>query len=215
MRARTRANAARSTGSCVTAVNSTASRICTSPTAFVDFMPSLTAVSSSMPGYAPLKLPFKSHQTPVIFISAIVLSVAALIIYIPLWILAYYPHAPILPAAVIKFIRYYSRQFFIASGVLSFTAMIISVTIGVGYKLLLMAARDDFNVWIQYSSWYNQIGNGVTRWDASIGDGFDLVWASSVFQALAALAINVSLHNGLDEKVEWPGDEKSAEDVWC
>lgn len=195
-----------SSGSCSVAPDTT-ERICTSPSLNVNFLPSILHVSQAVPGFAPLKLPLQSSQTPAIVLSAIVLLTVSLLVFIPLWTLAWFPDAP-LPAPLVKYIRFRARQLFLVAGVLSFASMILTLTIGLGYKLLLSAAAFDFNQWITFALFQGQIREGATRWTAELGGGFDILWASTVCQALVTLGIKVALHNSQDERVEWPKDTK-------
>lgn len=202
------------TGSCAVAPGTT-ERICTSSSLHVDFMPSILRISDQVPGFAALKLPLKSNQTPSIVVSSIIILGAALLVYLPLWTLAYFPEAP-LPARAVKFVRFYARRLFQLVGVLSFLSMLMTFTIGLGYKLLLMGSVEDFNAWIAYAGWQGLIREGATRWTASIGShAFDLFWLSTVCQALVTFGVKVALHNGLDESVEWPGDSKSSANYWA
>ncbi|GAA5866374.1 hypothetical protein JCM1840_001291 [Sporobolomyces johnsonii] len=185
----------------------TTERICTGRSTRVDFTSSLAMISSSLPGLSAVKLPFFSHQTPSIFLSSIVILLAALLIYIPLWTLVYFPSAP-LPGFLVRFYRYHARNLFYLSGILSFVSFILTVTIGVGYKLFLMGFASDFRTWYMYAVY--ETGSTTFAWTAEIGRAFDLVWAASTFTALTVIAVNISLHNGLDEKVEWPADEKAS-----
>lgn len=189
-------------------------RICTPRSANVDFMPSILRVSDAMPGMSALRLPFRSEQTPAIFFSALAACLFSFLLYIPLWTLAYFPDAP-LPTAMVKSIRFYSRRLFEIVGVFSFIGMIFTFTIGLGYKLLLVAAAGDFNAWILYASKNGFLVDGATLWRAGTGEGFNLVWASTVFQALATIGIKAALHNGLDERVEWPRDTKQNSEYWA
>lgn len=177
-------------------------------------MPSIILISDQIPGFAALKLPLKSIQTPSILLSAVVMLGTALLVYLPLWTLAYFPSAP-LPAPIVKFIRFYARRLFQVVGVLSFIAMIFTFTIGLGYKLLLIASVEDFNAWIAYAGWQGLIKDWTTQWVAEIGSAFDLLWASTVCQALVALSVKVALHNGLDEQIEWPSESKSSSNYWA
>ncbi|GAA5973224.1 hypothetical protein JCM21900_003894 [Sporobolomyces salmonicolor] len=185
----------------------TTERICPSRSTMVNFVPSLAMISSSLPGLSAAKLPFFSHQTPSIFLSSVVLLLAALIIYIPLWTLVYFPSAR-LPGFLVRFYRYHARNLFYFSGILSFVSFILTVTIGVGYKLFLMGFASDFNTWYMFAIF--ETGSTTLDWSAEIGSAFDLVWAASTFTALTVISINIALHNGLDEKVEWPADEKAS-----
>lgn len=200
-------------GSCARSPGTT-ERICTTPSLYISYMPSILLISDQIPGFAALKLPLESVQTPSIVLSAVVLLGTALLVYLPLWTLAYFPKAP-LPAPIVKFIRFYARRLFQVIGVLTFIAMIFTFTIGLGFKLLLMAAVEDFNAWISYAGWQGLVKDGTTQWVAEIGGAFDLLWVSTVCQALVALAVKVALHNGLDEKIEWPSESKSSTDYWA
>ncbi|GAA5969150.1 hypothetical protein JCM11641_007487 [Rhodosporidiobolus odoratus] len=188
--------------SCVTPANST-TYICEPRAINVDFTPSISRILTSLPGYSAFKLPTFSSQTPAIFVSTFVLLFASFLIYLPLWILAYFPYAP-LPSFLVRFYRYFSRKLFLLVGALAFVGFILSTTIGVGYKLFMMSFRDDFKLWYKYGVYGTR--STVLKWEVHLGEGYDLVWVASTFAGLTVIAINIALHNGLDERVEW-GDQ--------
>lgn len=177
-------------------------RVCDSRAVSASFADALSRVGAYLPGFASLKLPFYSRQTPAIFLSALVLLIASFLVYLPLWTLAYFPATRKIPAPVVRFYRYYSSKLFLLSALFAFAAFILTVTIGIGYKLYMLAYVDDFTDW--YALAVYKTGSTAIEWTAQVGRGFDLVWAASTFQALIVVALNVSLHNGLDERVEWP-----------
>ncbi|KWU46822.1 hypothetical protein RHOSPDRAFT_31643 [Rhodotorula sp. JG-1b] len=186
----------------------TTQRYCESPAIRADFLPSLTRISDYLPGLSSVKLPFFSHQTTAIFVSATVLLAASFAVYLPLWTLAYFPRARVLPKPVVRFVRYHARRLFDLAGILVFVSFILHVTIGLGYQLYLIGFRDDFKRWLQFGAY--SIGAAKVDWVARLGNGFQLVWVGCACEALLVIAVKVSLHNGLDERVEWPagGDSK-------
>lgn len=195
-----------STDSCATAPGSE-TRHCQPPAIFADFLPSLTRISSYLPGLAAVKLPFYSHQTTAIFLSSTVLLGASFLVYLTLWTLVYFPRTRVLPALYVRFARYYARRLFDLVGALVFVSFILHVTIGLGYQLYLIGFRDDFARWLQFGAY--SLGSKDVDWVARLGKGFNLVWVGCTCEALLVIAIKVSLHNGLDERVEWPdGDSK-------
>ncbi|GAA5980971.1 hypothetical protein JCM10908_003935 [Rhodotorula pacifica] len=192
--------------SCATAPETT-KRYCEAPAIFANFLPSLTRISSYLPGLSSVKLPFFSHQTTAIFVSSTVLLAASLLVYLPLWILAYFPHTRLFPRFFVRFARYHSRRLFDLAGILVFISFILHITIGLGYQLYLIGFRDDFKRWLQFGAY--SLGSADVDWVARLGNGFQLVWVGCACEALLVIAVKVSLHNGLDERVEWPeGDSK-------
>lgn len=198
------------TGACGIAPNTTL-RICQPRALNVDFTPSLTLIAPGVPGFAILKLPFASSQTPAVFLAAFIAHLLSLVLFLPAWTLAYFPSFPF-PTPLTTLIRDHARRFYQAAGVLAFTAMILTITVGMGYKLLLLAATNQFNLWIQQAFFAGLVVPGTTNWYAETGGAYDLVWAAVVMQAFTALGANVALHNGLDERIEkgTDGDERSA-----
>ncbi|GAA5866285.1 hypothetical protein JCM3774_006602 [Rhodotorula dairenensis] len=185
----------------------TTERHCEAPAIRANFLPSLTRISSYLPGLSAVKLPFYSHQTTAIFLSATVLLATSLAIYVPLWTLAYFPRARALPKFVTRFVRYHARNLFHLAGLLNLISFVLHVTIGLGYQLYMIGFRDDFKRWLQFGAY--SVGTAGVDWTVRLGKGFHLVWAGCAFEALLVIAIKVSLHNGLDERVEWPtGDSK-------
>ncbi|GAA5897425.1 hypothetical protein JCM6882_001883 [Rhodosporidiobolus microsporus] len=190
--------------SCVRAPGST-SYDCTRRSLNVDFTTSVVPILSSLPGVSSLKLPQFSDQTPSIMVTTVCLLFAALVIYIPLWILAYFPRAA-LPTPVVRFYRYFAYKLYLLVGTLAFIGFIFAVTIGVGYKLFLMGYRDDFKLYYRFAVYAS--GSSDMRWEAHLGSGFDLIWAASTFAGATVVATNIALHNGMDERVEWPEQAK-------
>ncbi|BGO96546.1 hypothetical protein RTBOTA2_000444 [Rhodotorula toruloides] len=186
---------------CSTTPDST-KRVCDSRAVSASFAGALSRVGTYLPGFASLKLPFYSRQTPAIFLSALVLLIASFLVYLPLWTLAYFPTTRTIPAPVVRFYRYYCSKLFLLSALFAFASFILTITIGIGYKLYMLAYVDDFTDW--YALAVYKTGSKTINWTAQVGKGFDLVWAASTFQALIVVALNISLHNGLDERVEWP-----------
>lgn len=131
---------------------------------------------------------------------------ASFVVYLPLWILAYFPHSNYLPSFVVRFYRYFSYKLFLLVGLLAFVGFLCSTTIGVGYKLYLMTAKNHFLVWYKYGLYAEK--KTVAEWSLHVGKGFDLVWIASTVAGLAVVAVNVALHNGFDERVEWPDNAR-------
>ncbi|GAA5844687.1 hypothetical protein JCM11251_007350 [Rhodosporidiobolus azoricus] len=190
--------------SCVRAPGSS-SYTCTPRSTYVDFTTSVVPILPYLPGVSSFKLPQFSDQTPAIFVTTVCLLFASLIVYLPLWILAYFPHAP-LPSPLVRFYRYFAYKLYVLVGGLAFIGFIFAVTIGVGYKLFLMGYRDDFALYYRFAIYAS--GSSDMRWTAHLGSGFDLIWAASTFAGATVVAINVALHNGMDERVEWPEQVK-------
>lgn len=112
-----------------------------------------------------------------------------------------------LPRFVTRFMRYHARKLFHLAGLLILVSFILHITIGLGYQLYLIGFRNDFKRWLQFGAY--STGTSTVDWVARLGNGFQLVWAGCTFEALLVIAVKVSLHNGLDERVEWPeGDSK-------
>jgi hypothetical protein len=187
----------------------TTKRYCEPPAIHADFLPSLTRISDYLPGLSAVKLPFFSHQTTAIFVSSAVVLAASFAVYLPLWTLAYFPRSRVLPKPVVRFVRYHARRLFDLAGILVFLSFILHVTIGLGYQLYLIGFRDDFKRWLQFGAY--SIGAAQVDWVARLGNGFQLVWVGCTCEALLVIAVKVSLHNGLDERVEWPAGSDSKE----
>jgi hypothetical protein len=194
----------RGTDSCATAPGTT-ERACTGRSLYVNFLPSLVKISSSLPGFSSLKLPFYSHQTPSILLASLCIIIFAFFLYLPLWTLVYFPNAP-LPPRLVRWIRYRSRPLFYFVGCISFLGFIFTLSIGLGYKLYFMGYISDFETWSRFALY--RAGSRELKWVAEIGRGFDAIWTASVCAAMTVISINISLHNGLDERVEWPKDQK-------
>ncbi|BGP12535.1 hypothetical protein JCM10213_007621 [Rhodosporidiobolus nylandii] len=188
---------------CVTPSNSS-TITCLPRSLHVNFVPAITPILPALPGMSSLKLPVVSDQTPSIFVATLVILFAAFLLYLPLWILAYYPYAP-LPPPMVRFYRYYARKLYQAVAALAFVGFILATTIGVGYKLFMMGYRDDFSLYYRYGTYAT--GSNVLAWEAHLGDGYDLVWAAATWAGLTVIAMNIALHNGMDERVdpEWTG----------
>ncbi|GAA6011817.1 hypothetical protein JCM11491_000760 [Sporobolomyces phaffii] len=193
--------------SCATAPNTT-QRHCTPRSLYANFLPSLTRISPSLPGFSSLKLPFYSFQTPSIILSSLSLVVLSLFLYLPLWTLVYFSHTRVLPPRLVRWIRYHSRPLFYLTGIVAFLGFVFTLSIGLGYKLYFLSYMEDFTNWYKFGVY--TLGQKELRWHAEIGRGFDAVWAASVCAAMTVISINISLHNGLDERVEWPKDVKLA-----
>ncbi|GAA5856302.1 hypothetical protein JCM8547_000860 [Rhodosporidiobolus lusitaniae] len=190
--------------SCVTAPN-TNSYTCTSPSMYVDYAPSVAPLLSTLPGVSAFKLPQHEYQTPIIFTTSLVLLICALIVYLPLWILAYYPYAR-LPAPLVRFYRYFARSLYYVVGTLSFSGFLCLMTIGVGHKLWLMTFARRFETYYKFGVY--STGSNFLRWELHLGTGFDLVWAASAISCLGIIAVNIAMHNGMDEVVMWGPERK-------
>ncbi|GAA5838490.1 hypothetical protein JCM9279_003260 [Rhodotorula babjevae] len=194
---------------CATASGSTR-RMCTPLAVKVDFVPALTTVSPSLLGFSSLQLPFRSTQTPSVFISSLVFLVVSTLLYVPLWTLAYFPHAR-LPSPVVRLARYSAATVFDLSGLFALLSFVFTLTIGVGVLLQSQGAAFNFTQAYRYGALASpatvaQLAN--PEWVPQIGGGFKVVWAACTFSGLAMLAVKVSVFNGMDERVEWPADEK-------
>ncbi|BGP36506.1 hypothetical protein JCM10449v2_000407 [Rhodotorula kratochvilovae] len=194
--------------SCAVAAGST-TRTCTPLSTAVDFLPSLTTISPSLLGFSALQLPFHSRQTPAIFLSSLLFLAVALLLYAPLWTLSYFPHAP-LPRLLVRLCRYSAANLFAASGLFAFLSFLFTLTIGIGTLLQAQAAAADFSAAYRYGAVSAAAFAEIARpsWVPELGRGFDLVWAASGLSAGAMLAVKISLHNGLDERVEWPEEKR-------
>ena len=198
------------TEACATASGSTR-RMCTPLAIKVDFVPALTTVSPFLLGFSSLQLPFRSTQTPSIFLSSLVFLVVSALLYVPLWTLAYFPHAPLLPSPVVRLARYSAATVFDLSGLFALLSFVFTLTIGVGVLLQSQGAAYNFTQAYRYGALASPAT--VTQlaspaWVPQIGGGFRVVWAACTFSGLAVLAVKVSVFNGMDERVEWPADEK-------
>ncbi|GAA6006647.1 hypothetical protein JCM10207_005003 [Rhodosporidiobolus poonsookiae] len=191
---------------CGTASGST-ERYCTPHSSMVNFSPAISKILPLLPGVSAFKLPLFSEQTPSIFITTLALYLASLVVYLPFWTLAYFPAAP-LPSPIVRFYRYFSRKILFLAGAFAFCGFVFATTIGVGYKLYLMGFADDFAAWYCVSVF--QSGSRDVRLHASVGSGFDYVWAAAAFGGLNVIASNVAMHNGLDERVMWPEQQRRA-----
>lgn len=95
-------------------------------------------------------------------------------------------------------IKRYTRELYLIGGSLAFLSFVLTVTIGIGYRELLIAAANNFTDTSDFEFRKGTIGS---VWIPEIGQGFHLVWTASALSALSALGVNVALHNGLDERV--------------
>ncbi|GAA6031999.1 hypothetical protein JCM8097_003381 [Rhodosporidiobolus ruineniae] len=187
--------------SCVTVPGSTA-YTCTSPSTTVHYSKSVVPLLPHLPPLVVLKMPMTESQIPAVFVTTLTLLCASLLLYLPLWTLAYFPYTRLIPTPIVKLYRFFPRTLYQISGGFSFAAFAFASTIGVAFKLYLMAARDDFILYYRYGQY--AAGSTKIAWEAHLGDGFDLVWAASTFAGLSVIAVNIALHNGFDERVEWP-----------
>ncbi|KAM0793396.1 hypothetical protein ACM66B_000848 [Microbotryomycetes sp. NB124-2] len=195
--------------SCATQPDNLA-RICTPRSLRVSFLPSMAQVTDFMPGVVAVQLPFESTEAPPVVVTASICLFLSLLLYITLWMLTFYPHTKLLPRAFVDFARYRARQLFLVTGSLSFVAAILTTTISLGLKLYFIGYRNKINQTMQLASMYGYVRGGATVWRAELGPGFDIMWASTAMQILTVLAVNVALRYGIDERVEWPKDEKDA-----
>lgn len=194
---------------CAIASGST-KRMCTPLSLQVNFIPALTTVSPDLLGFSSLQIPFRSHQTPAVFVSSLVFLVVSILVYVPLWTLAYFPHAR-LPSPVVRLARYSAATLFDISGMFALLSFLFTLTIGVGLLVQAQDAAYKFAAAYRYGALSSpatvaQVANPA--WVPETGGGFSLVWAACAFSGLAVLAIKCSVHNGMDERVEWPADEK-------
>lgn len=163
-----------------------------------------------MPGFTVLSLPIRSPQTPVLFLTAFTCILVSFAVYMPIWTLAFFPTAfdRVVPRRVLSFARFYPKAFHQVAGVLAFASMIFTIVIGLGWKLQLITYRNTFEQALQLAVLEGQVGvDGTTLWEATIGKGFELVWATCVFVAIAAFAVQVSIHQGVHERVDRYGEE--------
>lgn len=191
--------------SCAVAAGSTKTS-CTPYEMNNDFLPSLTTISPHLLGFSALQLPMYSRQTPSIFLASFLFLVASLLVYLPLWTLAYFPHTRLVPPVAVRFMRYYASRLFALVGLLACLAFLFTLTIGVGYLLQLARYASDFAAAYRHGALSRGLPHEYVdpSWTAHLGGGFTLVWVSTAFSGLLVLAVQVSLHNGLDERVEWP-----------
>ncbi|GAA5997383.1 uncharacterized protein JCM10292_000222 [Rhodotorula paludigena] len=191
--------------SCAVAAGSTKTR-CTPYEMNNDFLPSLTTISPNLLGFSALQLPMYSRQTPSIFLTSFLFLVASLLVYLPLWTLAYFPRTRLVPPVAVRFMRYYASRLFALVGLLACLAFLFTLTIGVGYLLQLARYASDFAAAYRHGALSRGLPHEYVdpSWTAHLGGGFTLVWVSTAFSGLLVLAVQISLHNGLDERVEWP-----------
>lgn len=182
-------------GSCAIAPGTTL-RICAPRLLQADFLPSLLLVSSTVPGFALFQLPIKSSQTPAVFISSLVVLFTSLLFILPAWTAVYLPRAP-LPAPLARFNKRFTKELYFIGGALAFASFVLTLTIGIGCKELLLAAMENYEASSLFELNRGTVGN---LWIPEIGPGFHLVWAASSFSAMVALGVNVALHNRLDER---------------
>ena len=150
-----------------------------------------------MPKVTMFQLPIRSVQTPLIFISALVLLVAALPVILLPWSAVYFPKSFLVKRTPIgSLARNHAKTLYTLGGSLAFVAFILMITIGIGFEELMFATVDNYTIGSRIEIFLHANG-GV--WEAKIGPGFGLVWAASTLSALVAVGTNVALHNGLDE----------------
>ncbi|KAL8286197.1 hypothetical protein RQP46_004685 [Phenoliferia psychrophenolica] len=207
--------------SCFIAPNTTA-RHCTSYSLNADFTPTLIAISPSLPGYSVMALPFRSVQSQAIFVTSLVLFGLSFLLFLPVWILFYFPRTVIVHARVTHFIRFYPKQFYELSGAAAFSAMVLAMSIGIGYRLLFTGYLDAFNsAQVEYAATLGgraqvaaflegTVGaDGASYWKGEFGKGFDLVYVAIVLMGLTAGGIQIAIHQQLHDKIERYGDDGS------
>ncbi|KAI5478558.1 hypothetical protein MNV49_004817 [Pseudohyphozyma bogoriensis] len=188
-------------GSCATGPNST-DYICTKRRVFVDFTQSLEIIRSAVPGFAILQLPFYSNQSQCIFLSGFCFILASFALYLPLWTLAYFPDTR-MPRPIKNFLRFWPKYLLTGVGALSFLSMLFTITIGMGWRLLLVAYSDSFYSYVKNAFYTGANAAGTTMWTIEHGHpAFSLIWAATFFLAVVTIGINVALHNGLDLTIE-------------
>lgn len=191
--------------SCFVAPNSTV-RHCTPYALEADFTPTLAAIAPGLPGFAVMYLPFRSAQSQSVFVASFAMLIVAYILYLHVWTLAYFPEIR-LPRFFKKFIRNYPKRFFEAACALAFVAMYCLITMGLGYKYLLLSVVPYFNEAQLLAYQANEIGvDGASVWTSSEGNGAIFIWPACVFAAFAALACKVSIHQHMDERIERYGE---------
>ncbi|KAK4701447.1 hypothetical protein P7C70_g4781, partial [Phenoliferia sp. Uapishka_3] len=196
-------------GSCAITPNSTV-KMCTSSAISADFTPSLIAISTGLPGFAVMNLPFRSVQSQTVFVVSLVLFITSFLFYLPVWTLYNFPSTR-LPRPIMRLLRFYPKWFYQIASALSFIAMCFIVSIGVGYKLLMLAYLNAFNQALLEAYEAGLVGvGGTTLWDGAVGPGFDLVWAGCVFVGLTTVGIHISLHQCDYEKIERYEDDNLA-----
>jgi len=152
-----------------------------------------------MPGFAVLQLPFKSLQTPTIFLAALVCLCLSLLIFAPVWSVYHFPAVP-LPARLLRLVRFYPSYFYQLAALLSGAAFTVSLSIGVGYELYMFTFAQGFENYVALGLYE---GMGTVKWTFELGNAFSYVWAAVAFQALVTISTVCSLHNGFDETIEY------------
>lgn len=128
--------------------------------------------------------------------------------------MAYYPKVPY-PRVLKKSIRDNPRTWYLIAGVLAFVSFVITLTIGIGYQLYLIAANSIFTEAIYYALAVGDIGlNGSTGWAGALGNGFRYVWIASAMQGATVVGINVALHNRINLIIERGGEEKQSQNYY-
>ncbi|SGY29830.1 BQ5605_C002g01087 [Microbotryum silenes-dioicae] len=193
--------------SCAVAPGTT-ERVCTKRNILADYIPSLLLVSPAMPAFTALKLIFVSQQTPAILLSALGLLAAALLVYIPFWILAYFPNTKTVPAPLQKFYRYHAKHLLLLVFILVLPAFVLSLTSVIGFHLLCQGNAIDFSMNMVAAFEAGLLGGSITAWKPELRHGFDLLWAAVAFQTATVIALGVAMFNELHEVVEWPEMQK-------
>ncbi|SCV68856.1 BQ2448_977 [Microbotryum intermedium] len=193
--------------SCAVAPGTT-ERVCTKARILADYIPSLLLVSPAMPAFTALKLLFASQQTPPILLSALCLLAAGFLVYLPFWVLAYFPHSKPLPRPIENFYRYHAKHLLLLVFILVFPAFVLTLTSVLGFRLLCQGNAIDFSINMYAAVEANLIGGSITAWQPEFGHGFNILWASTAFQAATVVALNVAMFNELHEQVEWPEIQK-------
>ncbi len=174
-------------------------RVCNPRSVHADFVPSLIRVSSTLPGFSVLQLPFRSMQTPVIFITAFVCMLLSLLVFLPVWTVFHFPQA-LLPRGLLRIVRFYPAYFYQLAALLSGASFIITLTIGIGYELYMLTFAAGFINYVALGLYY---GVGTMKWTMVVGNGFNFVYTATAFQALLTISTVCSLHNGFDETIEY------------
>lgn len=175
-----------------------------------DFRPSLLLIAQNIPGYGLYALPLSSIQTAGIFVTSLLLFGLSFAAFLPVWIVAYFPHTVnrYWNDRVVSWIRDSAGRLYFVSGTLAFLAGILTVTIGIGYNLLLDGAGQLFEQAVQMAVFQGMVVPGVSKtWTTHSGSAFSLVWFAAFCEFTVAVGCNIALHNGIERRIE-SGDEK-------
>ncbi|SCZ90973.1 BZ3500_MvSof-1268-A1-R1_Chr1-3g02436 [Microbotryum saponariae] len=193
--------------SCAVAPGTT-EQVCTKRHILADYIPSLLLVSPAMPAFTALKLIFVSQQTPPILLSGLCLLAAAFLVYIPFWILAYFPNTKTVPALLEKFYRYHAKHLLLLVFILVLPAFVLTLTSVIGFHLLCQGNAIDFSMNMLAAFEAGLLGGSITAWKPEFGHGFNILWTAVAFQAATVIALGVAMFNELHEVVEWPEMQK-------